>query len=76
MSPVVICGSGRILTLADLRPPCICGLGPRTLAAAWALRGNYGIPTGKCHRHPERGADERTGARPAGPHGSRVPGPG
>lgn len=37
----------------DLGPACICGAGERTLRAARALRGNHGVPTGKCERHAE-----------------------
>ena len=36
-----------------VEPTCICGAGERTLAAAWALKGKHGIPTGRCTRHPD-----------------------
>lgn len=31
---------------------CVCGAGLRTLQAARAFKGMYGIPTGRCDRHP------------------------
>lgn len=32
-------------------PTCLCGAGRRTLEAAFALKGAYGLPTGLCDRH-------------------------
>lgn len=37
---------------ADVGAACICGAGMRTFAAASAMMGAHGRPTGTCARHP------------------------